>query len=91
MSAAASDHNLSPAALLPPSAPHLCPAIPAPSPHTPHPHTLHTCPAQVRTDLVDTHIAVCGPEVLLLFSDNFDYQSLQRDFVTGAKGLGFGV
>ncbi|KAG1674676.1 hypothetical protein FOA52_007200 [Chlamydomonas sp. UWO 241] len=38
---------------------------------------------QVRTDLIDTHIAICSPEVLLLFSDNFDYQSIKQDFVTG--------
>ena len=29
---------------------------------------------QMRTDLLDTHIAICAPEVLLLFSDNFDFQ-----------------
>ncbi len=23
---------------------------------------------------MDTHIAICAPEVLMLFSDNFDYQ-----------------
>jgi len=38
---------------------------------------------QVRTDLLDTHIAICAPEVLLLFSDNFDYQHVKRDFVAG--------
>lgn len=37
----------------------------------------------VRTDLMDTHIAICAPEVLMLFSDNFDYQSIRRDFVAG--------
>ena len=30
--------------------------------------------AQVRTDLVDTGIYVCEPDVLALFSDNWDYQ-----------------
>ncbi|KAG2491384.1 hypothetical protein HYH03_010176 [Edaphochlamys debaryana] len=38
---------------------------------------------QIRADLMDTHIAICAPEVLLLFSDNFDYQNLRRDFVSG--------
>uniref|UniRef100_A0A383VLX2 Translation initiation factor eIF2B subunit epsilon n=1 Tax=Tetradesmus obliquus TaxID=3088 RepID=A0A383VLX2_TETOB len=38
---------------------------------------------QVRTDLIDTNISICSPEVLLMFSDNFDYQSLKRDFVAG--------
>jgi len=37
----------------------------------------------VRTDLADVHIAVCAPEVLLAFSDNFDYQHVRRDFVPG--------
>lgn len=40
--------------------------------------------SQVRCDLMDTQIAICAPEVLMLFSDNFDYQNLRRDFVTGA-------
>jgi len=38
---------------------------------------------QVRTDLMDSHISICAPEVLMLFSDNFDYQNVKRDFVTG--------
>ena len=29
---------------------------------------------EVRSDLADTHIYICAPEVLMLFSDNFDYQ-----------------
>jgi hypothetical protein len=29
---------------------------------------------QLREDLVDPHIYICAPEVLALFSDNFDYQ-----------------
>ena len=37
----------------------------------------------VRTDLLDCHIDICAPEVLLLFTDNFDYQHLRRDFVAG--------
>ena len=37
----------------------------------------------MRTDLADVHIAVCAPEVLLAFSDNFDYQHVRRDFVPG--------
>jgi hypothetical protein len=37
----------------------------------------------VRTDLIDTNISICSPEVLMMFSDNFDYQSLKRDFVVG--------
>ncbi len=29
---------------------------------------------EIRSDLADTHIYICAPEVLMLFSDNFDYQ-----------------
>lgn len=28
----------------------------------------------LRTDLLNLHVYICAPEVLLLFSDNFDYQ-----------------
>ncbi|KAK9841354.1 hypothetical protein WJX74_004422 [Apatococcus lobatus] len=38
---------------------------------------------QMRTDLLDTHICICAPEVLVLFSDNFDFQNIRRDFVSG--------
>lgn len=37
----------------------------------------------LRYDLADTGIYICAPDVLLLFSDNFDYQHIQRDFVRG--------
>lgn len=37
---------------------------------------------ELRHDLVDTHISICSPVVLPLFSDNFDYQSW-GDFVKG--------
>eukprot|EP00198_Chlamydomonas_reinhardtii_P001454 XP_001690790.1 predicted protein [Chlamydomonas reinhardtii] len=43
----------------------------------------HSRDMKVRCDLMDTHICVCAPEVLLLFSDNFDYQNIKRDFVSG--------
>lgn len=32
----------------------------------------------LRTDLVNLHVYICAPEVLLLFSDNFDYQVWQK-------------
>ena len=38
---------------------------------------------RVRTDLRDCHVDICAPEVLYLFTDNFDYQHLRRDFVVG--------
>lgn len=33
--------------------------------------------------LQDCYIDICSPEVLSLFTDNFDYQHLRRDFVKG--------
>ena len=39
------------------------------------PTNTHT---QVRTDLVETSIYICAPEVLMLFADNFDYQVLTK-------------
>lgn len=40
----------------------------------------HVC---VRYALADVGIYICAPEVLLLFSDNFDFQHMQRDFLRG--------
>eukprot|EP00606_Chrysophyceae_sp_TOSAG23-5_P000126 GSChrysophyteH2.ASY1.ANO1.1599.1 assembled CDS len=40
-----------------------------------HPSTV------LRTDLLDTHIDICSPEMMLQFSDNFDYQDIRRDFI----------
>jgi len=36
---------------------------------------------ELRGDLMDCHVDVCSPEVLVAFSDNFDYQELRRDYV----------
>jgi translation initiation factor eIF-2B subunit epsilon len=36
---------------------------------------------QFRYDLLDCHIDICSPDVLLAFSDNFDYQDLRKDFI----------
>lgn len=41
---------------------------------------------QVRYDWMDTHIDICSPEVLHLFTDNFDYQELRGDFMSGILG-----
>jgi len=38
---------------------------------------------QLRLDLTESQIYVCSPEVLMLFSDNFDFQNIRRDFITG--------
>ena len=36
----------------------------------------------LRYDLIDSHISICSPNVLPLFSDNFDYQTWDH-FVRG--------
>ena len=38
---------------------------------------------RVRTDMMDCHIDICAPEFLMLFTDNFDYQHIRRDFIVG--------
>lgn len=37
----------------------------------------------VRNDLIDCFIDICTPDVPALFTENFDYETLRRDFVTG--------
>ena len=37
----------------------------------------------MRTDLLDAQLYICAPEVLLSFSENFDYQNLSCDFLSG--------
>jgi translation initiation factor eIF-2B subunit epsilon len=34
----------------------------------------HTGGLNFRTDLLDCHVDICSPELMLQFSDNFDYQ-----------------
>ena len=36
----------------------------------------------VREDLIDCYIDICTPEVLSLWSDNFDYQSIRQSFLS---------
>jgi len=38
---------------------------------------------EVETNARDLRVDICSPEVLMLFTDNFDYQSLRKDFVCG--------
>ena len=38
---------------------------------------------EIRGDLVDCFIDICTPDVLGLWSDNFDYRSLRRSFLHG--------
>jgi translation initiation factor eIF-2B subunit epsilon len=35
----------------------------------------------IRTDLLDCHVDICSPELLLQFSDNFDYQNIRKHFI----------
>lgn len=37
----------------------------------------------IRSDLVDTYIDICTPEVLGLWSDSFDYQTPRKQFLYG--------
>nr|DAD27618.1 TPA_asm: hypothetical protein HUJ06_029086 [Nelumbo nucifera] len=37
----------------------------------------------LHNDKQDCYIDICSPEVLILFTDNFDYQHLRRHFVKG--------
>ena len=36
-----------------------------------------------RNDLYDCNVEICTPEVPALFTENFDYEDLRRDFVNG--------
>jgi len=38
---------------------------------------------QARYDLEYAHVSICSPEVLCLFTDEFDWQDLHNDFVPG--------
>ncbi|KAI8617025.1 nucleotide-diphospho-sugar transferase [Chytriomyces sp. MP71] len=38
---------------------------------------------QVRNDLIDCQVDVCSVDVPALFTENFDYQDIRRDFVKG--------
>jgi len=45
---------------------------------------LHAHPVvQFRADLLDCEIDICSPEVLALFTENFDYQHMRKHFVKG--------
>ena len=35
----------------------------------------------IKYNLLDSGIAICTPEFLLQFSDNFDYQDIRKDFI----------
>jgi translation initiation factor eIF-2B subunit epsilon len=37
---------------------------------------------ELRTDLMDTGVGICSPDVLGRFEDEFDYLDIQQDFVT---------
>ncbi|KAG8985823.1 hypothetical protein FRB90_004428, partial [Tulasnella sp. 427] len=60
--------------------------------YVPHDKTDFDLPAEVimkhkdldvRIDLLDCGIDICSPDVPALFSENFDYQDLRKDFVRG--------
>ena len=39
---------------------------------------------EIREDLIDCYVDICTPEVLSLWSDNFDYQSVRQGFLSEA-------
>lgn len=41
---------------------------------------------ELRYDLLDCNIDICSLDVLALFTENFDYQDVRRDFVKGILG-----
>ncbi|XP_077285723.1 eukaryotic translation initiation factor 2B subunit epsilon [Arctopsyche grandis] len=43
---------------------------------------LHNADVAIHSDLIDTNIAICSPDVLPLFADNFDFQT-RDDFIKG--------
>ena len=47
------------------------------------PELLKTPELEIRQDLVDCRIDICTPDVLSLWSDNFDNQSPRKDFLFG--------
>jgi translation initiation factor eIF-2B subunit epsilon len=47
------------------------------------PEMLSHTELEIRQDLVDCRIDICTPEMLSLWSDNFDNQSPRRDFLHG--------
>lgn len=38
---------------------------------------------EIREDLIDCYVDICTPDVLSLWSDNFDYQSIRKSFLFG--------
>lgn len=49
-------------------------------------HRFEASPSvQARYDLEYAHASICSPEVLCLFTDEFDWQDLHNDFVPGAR------
>lgn len=47
------------------------------------PEMLKSAELDIRQDLIDCHIDVCTPDVLSLWSDNFDNQKPRKDFLFG--------
>ncbi len=47
------------------------------------PEILKTPELEIRQDLVDCRVDICTPDVLSLWSDNFDNQSPRKDFLFG--------
>ncbi|KAJ2388330.1 translation initiation factor eIF-2B epsilon subunit, GEF, partial [Coemansia sp. RSA 2559] len=60
------------------------PSLPKPKSISIQTDVLMSCPeVEMRADLVDTNVYMCSLQVLALFTENFDYQSMRRDFIHG--------
>ena len=42
----------------------------------------HSSGLSFHTDLLDCNVDICSPELMLQFSDNFDYQDIRKDFIS---------
>eukprot|EP01038_Epipyxis_sp_PR26KG_P007435 gene7435-10131_t len=46
----------------------------------------HPSGLSFHTDLLDCNVDICSPELMLQFSDNFDYQDIRKDFIQNEVG-----
>ncbi|KAJ2558542.1 translation initiation factor eIF-2B epsilon subunit, GEF [Coemansia sp. RSA 1933] len=60
------------------------PSLPKPKNISIQTDVLMSCAeVEMRADLVDTNVYICSLQVLSLFTENFDYQTMRRDFIHG--------
>ncbi|KAJ1771227.1 translation initiation factor eIF-2B epsilon subunit, GEF [Coemansia sp. RSA 1813] len=60
------------------------PSLPRPKHISIQTDVVMSCPEiEMRADLVDANVYICSLPVLALFTENFDYQTMSRDFIHG--------